>query len=163
MNINLLPWREALNQKRKKRLYIEGALIFTLVIFFLVIWKAWEYHILTMQEKQIVMLEKKIIEISPNYRDALNKKNIKNLYEKQEIFFDVLDQIILEIPEEIYLKSIKKKERTLYLVGQSPSHAELNRFLKRIEEKIHKKPIVIENGILKDKTEGIYFEIGYEI
>ncbi len=145
MAINLLPWREKKCKEKKQQLQIFFLLCLTIT---LVIWSFFSikhFRILWQQKQEINLLQKQINTISHSYQNYLTVKNQRlqqlqqTLFLKNELAVDqallqFLEQLAENMPFDMYLTQIQKKNNTLYFLGKSMSHAKITALLKRLND-----------------------------
>lgn len=161
--INLLPWREAARQQRRKDFLTAGglALAATLLLAFGV--HAFFEGRISYQEArnqylqgQIAILNRRIQEIKDLEKtkaDLLARMNvIQQLQKSRPGIVRLFDELVDAIPEGVYLTKIEQTGRTVVIEGRAQSNARVSALMGKIEgSKSIGQPrlMLIEN---KDKT-----------
>ncbi len=172
MSINLLPWREALYKKSKRRLWIEGSvsLILVFVAFYMI--QTRSQMTIETQEKKHAQLESELNALSASYELALSEKNRRDKASKKENFlktksqsnqrlFQFIEQSSDQMSRAMYLTEIKREEDKIYFFGKSASHAEISNFLTATTALIKKQPVRAETSQADGQNGEITFEVGY--
>lgn len=174
MSVNLLPWREARHQQKKKRLLYCCVLGLVIVIVSVVFWQVRNHTQLANQSVTLRLLQQRLLAISKDYTSAAEIQKKQQKIAQQQIFlkqqlasnqrlFAVLAHLGDNMPENIYLTSLHKKEVMLFFNGKSPSHLELATFLQRLTQLMQSQPVVTETTHDDDQEGAIEFSIGYEV
>ena len=144
IRINLLPHRE---EKRKARQKQFGILAGLAVVAGLVIagllWVVFDAQITTQQGRnkylttEIATLDKQIEEIKRIREETASllakKQVVEGLqsYRSEPVY--LLDQLLRQLPEGLYLKSIKQTGVKLSVSGYAQSNARVSAFMRNIE------------------------------
>lgn len=161
--INLLPWREAERKRRQRELVAMAA---TAMAATLIVALALRFHInelISSQEErnrflqtEISLLDKQILEIQELEKTKANllaRMNvIQQLQKSRPEVVHLFDELVIGIPDGVYLTKIIQTGRTVILEGRAPSNARVSDFMRNIEaSKWIGKPslMLIEH---KDKT-----------
>ena len=162
--INLLPWREAARQQRRKDFLSAGglALLFSLAVAILV-HIHFEDRIGYQQSRnqyltqEIATLDRQIAEIKDLQKtkaDLLARMEIiQRLQKSRPEIVRLFDELVNAIPEGVYLTKIEQTGRSVVIEGRAQSNARVSAFMSRVEgsESIGKpRLMLIEN---KDETE----------
>jgi type IV pilus assembly protein PilN len=142
--INLLPWREELRkQKQKDFLY---AMVLSILVGFLILGfihtyieglKAYQEQRNQILQNEIVLLDKKIIDI----KDVEEKKSkllakidlIQKLQESRPEIVHLFDEISKTTPDGVYLTKFTQTGSELIFEGKSQSNARISAFMRAIE------------------------------
>lgn len=161
--INLLPWREA-ERKRRQRALITIA-VTALAITLILGWGVRTYVEGVISDQQsrnafldheISLLDKKIREIQSLEKTKarlLSRMDvIQQLQESRPEIVHLFDELVIRIPDGVYLTNIKQTGRSVVLEGRAQSNARVSAFMRNIDTSSWiGKPLLllIEN---KDKT-----------
>jgi len=143
-HINLLPWREELRQQKKKEfLTIIGgiAVVFAGVVLVVHVYVAMiidsQNSRNTLLKQEITIVENKIKEIS-----ELEKKKeqliarmrvIEQLQSNRPEVVHLFDEIAKNVPEGMYIVSLKQRNRNVTIKGRAQSNARVSAFMRRLE------------------------------
>ena len=161
--INLLPWRDAERKRRQREFAVMTA---TGLVATLIIGLALHLHVerlISLQQsrnqflqQEIGLLEKQILEIEDLEKTKTNllaRMNvIQQLQESRPEVVHLFDELVIGIPEGVYLTKITQTGRSVVMEGRAQSNARVSAFMRHIEaSKWIGKPLLmlIEN---KDKT-----------
>lgn len=145
IRINLLPHREIKRKERRQQFYVVSGLM---VVLGLAIAFAVHTVIGGFIERQdrknqifkteIAKLDKEIAEIKRlrEQIDALlaRKRVIESLQSDRAQTVHVLNEMARQMPEGIYLKSIKQTARLITLVGYAQSNARVSHLMRALDE-----------------------------
>jgi len=145
IRINLLPHREIKRKERRQQFYVVSGLM---IVLGLVIAFAVHTVIGGFIERQdrknqifkteIAKLDKEIAEIKRlrEQIDALlaRKRVIESLQSDRAQTVHVLNEMARQMPEGIYLKSIKQTARLITLVGYAQSNARVSHLMRALDE-----------------------------
>jgi Tfp pilus assembly protein PilN len=174
MTINLLPWREAFYQQQKRRLTVELSLVGLLLVFCWVVLCIKNQHILSSQQQQIAALESAIQATTAEYMTAVKQQKkqvdaaskegfLKNKLEQNQNLFAMLDMIVMQMPDTIYLLQIYRKSSVLHLKGKASSPAEFSKFLENLKTTLKKPPILAQLAKIAGAVNAVEFDVAYEI
>ena len=143
-NINLLPWREELKQKRKKQLrnailfgwVVAGGLAYLMIAF-------WDHRIDSQNsrnrymESEIAKLTKTIKEIE----DLKEKRNaivdrmevIQELQSDRAQIVHVFDDLVQKMPEGVFLNKINKKGSNIKMQGLAQANARVSSLMRNLD------------------------------
>jgi type IV pilus assembly protein PilN len=142
--INLLPWREEARQRRRKEFAAAGglALVFTLLLAVLVHLQI-EGRIGNQQarnqllEGEIAQLNRQIKEIEDLEKikaDLLSRMEIiQQLQESRPEIVRLFDELVVAIPEGVYLTKLEQNGRAVVVEGHAQSNARVSAFMRSIE------------------------------
>ncbi len=145
IRINLLPHREEkrLAQKRQMGVIAGGVAIlgvlsvllgYTVIAGFIEHQKGSNDYL----KGEISKLDKEISEIKAldEKRKSLldRKKVVEDLQTDRSSSVHLLDQLVRQLPEGIYLKSIKQSGKTIELQGYAQSNARVSTLMRNLEE-----------------------------
>lgn len=145
IRINLLPHREIKRKERRQQFYVVSGLMIVLglAIAFAVHTVIGGY--IERQDRknqifktEIAKLDKEIAEIKRlrEQIDALlaRKRVIESLQSDRAQTVHVLNEMARQMPEGIYLKSIKQTARLITLVGYAQSNARVSHLMRALDE-----------------------------
>jgi type IV pilus assembly protein PilN len=142
--INLLPWREEARQRRRKEFAAAGglALLCTLLLAVLVHLQI-EGRIGDQQarnqllEGEIAQLNRQIKEIEDLEKikaDLLSRMEIiQQLQESRPEIVRLFDELVVAIPEGVYLTKLEQNGRAVVVEGRAQSNARVSAFMGNIE------------------------------
>lgn len=144
MRINLLPHREQKRQARQRQfislailLAIVGVAIVALVHFVLVARIDNQLSRNTLLKTRIAELDSQIKEID-KLRDQIQqvlarKQIVEALQANRNEAVHLLDQLVRQLPEGIYLKSVKQVDKKVTIDGYAQSNARVSTLMRNIE------------------------------
>jgi len=142
--INLLPWREELRKQKQKEFLntmvlstLSGFIILGLIHTTIEGLKAYQEQRNLMLQNEIVLLDKKIVDI----KDIEEKKRkllakidlIQKLQESRPEIVHLFDEISKTTPDGIYLTKFTQTGSELIFEGKSQSNARISAFMRAIE------------------------------
>ncbi len=144
MRINLLPHREEKRRARQKQFAIlagfsaiVGLAVAALLWFVLEQQKANQESRNKLWNDEIAKLEKQIEEIKKIREETANllakKQVVENLQSGRAEPVQLLDQLLRQLPEGLYLKSIKQTGPKVNVTGYAQSNARVSAFMRNIE------------------------------
>lgn len=144
MRINLLPHREEKRRARQKQFAIlagfsaiVGLAVAGMLWFVLEQQKANQESRNKLWTDEIAKLEKQIEEIKKIREETANllakKQVVENLQSGRAEPVQLLDQLLRQLPEGLYLKSIKQTGPKVNVTGYAQSNARVSAFMRNIE------------------------------
>ena len=156
IRVNLLPHREARRKQQQQQFFI-------LLAFVAIIGAASWFSVHTylsdrLQEQQsrnayleqeIVKLDKQIAEIKKLQEQTAallaRKKVVETLQSNRAEVVHLLDQLVRQLPDGIYLKGIKQKGNVVTISGYTQSQARVSTLMRNLESSNHlESPGLIE-------------------
>jgi type IV pilus assembly protein PilN len=144
MRINLLPHREEKRKARQKQFAILAG--FAAVVGLAVaglLWFVFDQQKINQESRnklwndEIAKLEKQIEEIKKIREETANllakKQVVENLQSGRAEPVQLLDQLLRQLPEGLYLKSIKQTGAKVNVTGYAQSNARVSAFMRNIE------------------------------
>ena len=143
-NINLLPWREARRQERKKRFLIGLGATLAVAAVSVLLWDlAVNSQIDSQQSRnqylrtQIALLDQEVAEI----RDLQRKRNqliermrvIQALQGNRPVIVRLLDQLVRTVPDGVFYTSLQTKENVVSLEGVAESNNRVSSLMRRLD------------------------------
>ena len=144
MRINLLPHREQKRQARQRQfvslaitLAILGVAIVALVHVVLAARIDNQNERNTLLKTKIAELDAQIKEID-KLRDQIQqvlarKQVVESLQANRNEAVHLLDQLVRQLPEGVYLQSVKETDRKVQIVGYAQSNARVSTLMRNIE------------------------------
>lgn len=143
-HINLLPWREEQRKQRQKEFVTMAGLA---VLFAAAIWGLVHMQVenrIDSQnqrnaylERQIKVLDEKIAkiqELEKTRANLLARMNIiQQLQGSRPESVHLMDQLVMTLPDGVYLTSIKQKDAALTLAGRAQSNARVSAYMRNID------------------------------
>jgi type IV pilus assembly protein PilN len=144
VRINLLPHREERRKRGRQHFAVLAGL--TAVLGIVIVGAGYLYisrQIATQEERnaflksEIAKLDKEIAEIK-KLKDEIaallaRKQIIETLQADRAQTVHLLDQLVRQMPEGVYLKSVKQRGLTINLMGYAQSNARVSTLMRNIE------------------------------
>jgi type IV pilus assembly protein PilN len=142
--INLLPWREAARQRRRRDLAVIAAAALGAVLLAGVVVKLQLDAMIGAQlarntylEGQIAVLNRRIREINELEKqkaDLISRMDvIQQLQESRPEIVHLLDQLVDAVPAGVFLTSLKQEASNVTVEGRAQSNARVSAFMRNIE------------------------------
>lgn len=144
IRINLLPHREEKRKARRQQFFVLSGMVVVLsgLIVFLV-YSIIGGYVSNQEErnaflkKEIALLDKQIAEIKrlQEQTQALlsRKQIIESLQGDRAEAVYLLNELVKQVPEGIYLKSLKQTGRAIQMVGYTQSNARVSTLMRNLE------------------------------
>jgi type IV pilus assembly protein PilN len=142
--INLLPHRQEKRARQQREFTV--MMVFAFFVGLAVLGAGWMWldkNIETQQARnkllkdEIAKLEKQIKEIDKlreDIRQAVErKKTVEALQANRSQAVHLLDQMVYQLPEGLYLQSLRQRGNTVTVVGYAQSNAHVSAFMRNIE------------------------------
>ena len=164
IRINLLPHREIRRKQQQKEFF---ALLGAVIGLGAAAWFAVHSYLGGQLEEQdgrngyleseIAVLDKQIDEIKKLKEQTsalLQRKTIvESLQANRAETVYLLDQLVRQLPDGVYLKSVSQKVNTVTVNGYAQSNARVSTFMRNLESSAYlEKPVLIEIKALADKN-----------
>ncbi|MBN2467824.1 MAG: PilN domain-containing protein [Deltaproteobacteria bacterium] len=147
IEINLLPRKELLEQKKRRTLIGEGVIALISVVVVLMILFSWAAHVkgkVENRNKEIVKLQAELDKLKENEKkieqlregEAIVQRKIdviKKLEQKKIGPVRVLDEIALRIPQKMWLTALKNQQALLSLEGVAIDNETIALFMTNLE------------------------------
>jgi len=156
IRINLLPWREERRKARRQQFFALSGLISVLagLIWFLG-YGIINGYISTQEGKnafltsEIASLDKEIEEIKrlKEQTDSLlsRKRIIESLQANRTETVHLFNQLLRQVPDGVYLKSIKQIGNKINLIGYAQSNARVSTLMRNLESStVMERPELVE-------------------
>ncbi len=156
IRINLLPHRELKRKQRQREFFV---MLGAVAVLGVTIWFAGHYSLSNQLDEQkgrngyleseIATLDSQISEIKKlkELSDALlqRKKVVESLQANRLETVYLLDQLVRQLPDGIYLKAIQQKGNRINITGFAQSNARVSTFMRNLESSPYlEKPSLIE-------------------
>jgi len=159
IRINLLPHREIRRKQQQQQFFILlfGVLIIGAAVWFVVHTYLDEQHELQMSrnkylQDEIVKLDKQIAEIQKlkDQTAALlaRKRVVETLQGNRSEVVHLLDQLVRQLPDGVYLKSIKQSGPRVTINGFTQSQARVSTLMRNLES----SPQLEDPGLVEIKA-----------
>ena len=144
IRVNLLPHREAKRKARQQQLAVLGGLTAALALAIGgLLWVVFNAQVVNQKERnkylatEISKLDKQIDEIKKIREETaslLSKKQVvEGLQSNRSEPVQLLDQMLRQLPEGLYLKSIRQTGNKINVTGYTQSQARVSAFMRNIE------------------------------
>lgn len=144
IRVNLLPHRVHKRRARERQFYVMASLFAGLgliVVFFVhgIISARISYQLERNQylEKEISLLDKQIDEIKKLKEQIqvllARKKVVESLQTNRSETVHLLDQLVRQLPDGVYLKSIRQRGTKVELTGLAQTNARVSTLLRNLE------------------------------
>jgi type IV pilus assembly protein PilN len=142
--INLLPWRAELRREQRNQFFtLVGITAVCAIVAVAAVW--WYYDQKIDYQKQrngyldieIAKLDKKIEEIKDleHERERLVKRieAIQNLQTLRPLEVRLFDEIVMTVPDGVYIKEIEQKDTAITIRGSAQSQSRVSNYMRNIE------------------------------
>ncbi len=144
-NINLLPWREELRQKRQRDFAIVVATALALTGLIVGGWYSFNTGLIENQtarnaylDKEIKILDSKIKEIKDIEKDKENliarMEVIQRLQTSRPLIVHLFDELIKVLPDGVMIDSMKQTDDSIIVEGYAQSNARVSALMRNIEQ-----------------------------
>ena len=156
IRINLLPHRELKRKQQQQQFLVMMGLVVALST---AVWMGGHYYLNDQFEQQdgrnayleseVAKLDKQIAEIKKlkELTVALlqRKKVVEALQANRAETVYLLDQLVRQLPDGVYLKAVQQKDRQVNITGYAQSNARVSTFMRNLEASPYlEKPSLIE-------------------
>ncbi len=143
-NINLLPWREELKQKRKKQLInailfgwvVAGGLAYLMVLY-------WDNRI-DFQNSRNAYLDTEIAKLTQTIKEIEDlKQKRNNIVDRMEVIQElqadraqivhVFDDLVRKMPEGVFLDQLNKKGSAINMKGFAQANARVSSLMRNLD------------------------------
>lgn len=145
IEINLLPWRQFIRDKAKRRLKTQ---VLLMIISVACIFSIWNYFVVSELEGQKRCNQRLNMEISDfkkqvemveklkKVRQALIKKIdlIQKFYIARALTVRLLDELPILLPTGVYITKIERIENTITILGYSITNEQISHLLTRLKK-----------------------------
>ena len=156
MRVNLLPWREARRKEQRKHLGVLSGMVLALGLAVVaLVHGAIATYIAAQDDRNKFLktentrLEKEIEEIK-KIQDEIaallaRKQVIERLQADRAQAVYLLDQLVRQVPDGIYLKSLKQQGLRVHLEGYAQSNARVSTLMRNLQSSPHlERPDLVE-------------------
>lgn len=156
IRVNLLPWREERRKARRQQFFaLAGVVAATAAVIWFLGYGAINGYISAQDGKnaflksEIALLDKDIQEIQrlKDQTDSLlsRKRIIESLQANRTETVHLFNELVRQVPDGIYLKSIKQTGDKINLIGYAQSNARVSTLMRNLEASpITEKPDLVE-------------------
>jgi len=164
IRINLLPHRELRRKQQQKEFFIVLGIVAGLGA---TVWFATHTYLSgqldeqngrnTYLEQEIAALDKQIEEIKKVQEQTTallqRKKIVESLQANRAETVYLLDQLVRQLPDGVYLKSVQQKGSKVAVNGFAQSNARVSTFMRNLESSPYlEKPSLVEIHAITDKS-----------
>ena len=164
IRINLLPHRELRRKQQQKEFFILLGIVAGLGA---TVWFATHTYLSgqldeqngrnTYLEQEIAALDKQIEEIKKVQEQTTallqRKKIVESLQANRAETVYLLDQLVRQLPDGVYLKSVQQKGSKVAVNGFAQSNARVSTFMRNLESSPYlEKPSLVEIHAITDKS-----------
>ena len=156
VRVNLLPHREERRKAQRKHLGILAGMVAALAAAIIILIHGIFAGYISVQgernafvKKENASLDKEIDEIKKLKEDIASllarKQVIERLQSDRVLAVSLLEQLVRQVPDGVYLTSIKQKGRNIAMVGYSQSNARVSQLMRNIGSSPSlEKPVLVE-------------------
>ena len=156
VRVNLLPHREERRKAQRKHLGILAGMVAALAAAIIILIHGIIAGYISVQgernafvKKENASLDKEIDEIKKLKEDIASllarKQVIERLQSDRVLAVSLLEQLVQQVPDGVYLTSIKQKGRNIAMVGYSQSNARVSQLMRNIGSSPSlEKPVLVE-------------------
>jgi type IV pilus assembly protein PilN len=164
IRINLLPHRELRRKQQQKEFFVVLGVVAALGA---TVWFATHTYLSgqleeqngrnTYLETEIAALDKQIEEIKKVQEQTTallqRKKIVESLQANRAETVYLLDQLVRQLPDGVYLKSVQQKGNKVAVNGFAQSNARVSTFMRNLESSPYlEKPSLVEIHAITDKN-----------
>ncbi len=182
--INLLPWRDTLEQERRYRFFMIAGVLLSLTVL---VWLSVHFYMASevgYQEDRNKLLQKEIQQAEDQIKEIKNLDEqkqrvieridvIQELEDKRPQVVHLFDEIVRQVPDGVYFSSLKQKADKISLEGVAQSDARVSSLMANIEKSqwltnpkilsIERKEIQTKNSKIKRSVSLFKLEISQTI
>lgn len=156
IRVNLLPWREERRKARRQQFFaLSGVVAVAVAVIWFLGYGAINGYISAQESKnaflkaEIALLDKDIQEIQrlKEQTDSLlsRKRIIESLQANRTETVHLFNELVRQVPEGIYLKSIKQTGSKVNLIGYAQSNARVSTLMRNLEASpVTERPDLVE-------------------
>jgi len=156
VRINLLPYREERRKAERKHLAVLAGMVSALAIAIIILVHGVIAGYIAVQtdrndflKKENASLDKDIQEIK-KLKDEIaallaRKQVIERLQSDRAQVVHLLDQLVRQVPDGVYLKTIKQQEQKVFLSGYAQSNARVSTLMRNFAASAYMEdPVLVE-------------------
>jgi len=143
--INLLPWREALRNERKRQftsIVVGAAFLMLAIIGYVYVYISGNISdqnlrnsFLTAEIAKVDERIKEIKELETKKKQLLNRMDvIQNLQTRRPMVVHMLDKLVLALPDGLFLTKFQQVGVELSIEGLAQSNARVSAFMRNLDE-----------------------------
>jgi len=160
IRINLLPHREEKRKAKRVQFYALGGLIAILgALIILFGWTINEKTLSTQVEQNVFLgeeiekLNKQIAQIKAlkDEIELLKKKKevIETLQRDRGLTVTLLTELVNQLPDGVYLKSVRQADKKITLTGFAQSNSRVSELMRNLEQSLaFEKPALVQTNIV---------------
>ena len=164
IRINLLPHRELKRKRQQQQFFVALGIV---AAFGATVWFATHSYLGGQLEEQngrnsyleseIAVLDKQIEEIKKVQEQTTallqRKKIVESLQANRAETVYLLDQLVRQLPDGVYLKGVQQKGNKVSISGFAQSNARVSTFMRNLESSPYlEKPSLVEIHAMADKS-----------
>ena len=166
--INLLPHREARRELKKKVFWAATALSFVVgMVMIGLVWSILQGYISNQQGRNEFVrsenrkLDSQIKEIASLRQEIdglrARQRAVEDLQADRNLPVYLLDELVKQVPEGIYLRTIKQEDRKVNVGGWATSNERVSEFLRNLQNnsRVLEKPELIEIKVAPQGPAGV--------
>ncbi|AXI01934.1 PilN domain-containing protein [Aquirhabdus parva] len=142
--INLLPWREAQREQRKKEFMLTGGAIFVLaLILSVLVWMVFKHYLdeqlqanqqITTANAALDTKLKDLAQLQSRRDDIVSRmKVIQDLQGQRPVVVRIFDELPRLTPSHVYITKFARKDDKFTIEGRAQSPNDVSEFLRNLE------------------------------
>ncbi|HKA39175.1 MAG TPA: PilN domain-containing protein [Burkholderiales bacterium] len=162
IRINLLPHREIRRKQQQQQFFflLGGIVVIGFGIWFIVHTYLDEQHEVQLSrnkylQEEIVKLDKQIAEIQKLKEQTAallaRKRVVETLQSNRSETVHLLDQLVRQLPDGVYLKGIRQTDRRVIITGLTQSQARVSTLMRNLES----SPQLEDPGLVEIKATAV--------
>ncbi len=143
-NINLLPWREAYRQERKKEFIAIAVAVLVVALLCSYAWSGWMSARIDNQESrnrllrsEIAVLNREVAEVLELQRrreEVLERTEaIQSLQGDRSDIVRIFDEFVRVVPDGVFFTSLERRSRRLTLQGFAESNNRVSTLMRQLD------------------------------
>jgi len=143
-NINLLPWREELNEVKKQEFFIllgVAALIAAVILLFA---HMYESHRISVESENNAYLEKQVKKLDDNLTEIASLKDekaklisrikiIQELQVSRPRIVQILESFVKAVPDGLYFTLVKRTGNDILIEGKAESSTRVSTLMRNLD------------------------------
>lgn len=142
--INLLPWRDAYRQEKKKHFYTALMLVALVAGVVGFAWVSWVKSSISNQQERNTLLTKEITSLDKRVKQIEQLKEdkelalvrlqlINDLQGKRPLIVGYFDQLVRAVPKGIFINEMERKGSQLFISGVTESRNRVATFMRDLD------------------------------
>jgi len=143
--INLLPWRDELRAERRNQFYMAMGAAFGVAAVVVLIGVMLMNGIIDAQYNRNKMLDAEIVKLDDRIKEIIDlerkkdrlvarMKIIEQLQKSRPEIVHLFEDLVLTLPDGVYLSSVKQTGRRLEIKGTAESNTRVSAFMRNIDK-----------------------------